>query len=287
MKSVLIIGASGQLGSRILNQLVNDANIGIIVATVRQGRPSIQNPKVVWIKTDVRSDIFLDIFENYKLDIVIHAAWDMHSLENTDMCVKVFEAVLHNHEIEHLIYLSTSAVYGTRSVSNICTENDALVIGKLNSYAEQKRLVEQNLKILYEKNSSKTSVSILRLVGVRETLPFLIKLNSLLPFPSPHTLYRQFIHSSDVIDAIGRLIELQQLRHTSKVIDVYNLSPKPLVLHTFFMPKNIIRYLFKFMWLVTRSSRFLPGKLNLYLHTPVIDGEKGNLLLNKPYREIK
>src|SRR5919112_6816384 len=69
---VVITGASGNVGTSVLEALRDDDEVDSIVGIARR-RPRLRVPKVEWVEADVRDADLTSIFDG--ADAVVHLAW--------------------------------------------------------------------------------------------------------------------------------------------------------------------------------------------------------------------
>jgi nucleoside-diphosphate-sugar epimerase len=140
-KNILITGAAGFIGSNLVKRLLNDLSGATIVGidnmndyydpTLKEYRlAEIEkiyscNPGNSWsfIKGDIADKAVIDgLFEQYHFDVVVNLAAQAgvrYSIENPDAYIQsnligfyhILEACRH-HPVEHLVYASSSSVYG-------------------------------------------------------------------------------------------------------------------------------------------------------------------------------
>ena len=146
-KKILITGSNGFIGSFLTARLLNDyENIEIIgvdnmndyydVRLKKQRLEDLENLKknYTFIEGDISDKQFIDkLFEKNHFDIVVNLAAQAgvrYSLENPEAYIKanmigffnILEAV-RNHPVEHLIYASSSSVYGGNKKVPFSTED--------------------------------------------------------------------------------------------------------------------------------------------------------------------
>src|SRR5215216_8099982 len=69
---VVVVGATGNIGTSTLRALVSDSRVDSILGVARR-RPELEMPKVEWAQADVRSADLTRLFDG--ADAVIHLAW--------------------------------------------------------------------------------------------------------------------------------------------------------------------------------------------------------------------
>ncbi len=139
MKKILVTGSAGFIGANLVKRLFKDLTGVTIVGIDNLNSyydPSLKNYRLEEIdklKTDcidykfVKGDIsdrdLIDsLFEEYKFDVVVNLAAQAgvrYSIENPDVYIEsniigfynILEACRH-HPVEHLVYASSSSVYG-------------------------------------------------------------------------------------------------------------------------------------------------------------------------------
>ena len=135
MKKILITGCSGFIGYHLTKKLLDNYNIiGIdnlndyYDIKLKEDRlKKLEHKNFKYIKCDISNKEELDnIFNKYKFDKVINLAAQAgvrYSLENPDAYIKTniigFYNILENlkkHNIKHLIYASSSSVYGNNEL---------------------------------------------------------------------------------------------------------------------------------------------------------------------------
>jgi len=143
MKTILITGAAGFIGSNLAKALVSDNKIigfdnvnDYYDVNLKKYRLSQLNshPNFTFIKGDLADKQAVDsIFEQYKPDIVVNLAAQAgvrYSIDNPQAYIdsnltgffNILEAC-RNHPVEHLVYASSSSVYGSNKKVPYSTED--------------------------------------------------------------------------------------------------------------------------------------------------------------------
>ena len=112
---VVVIGASGNVGTSVLHALAADGSVDSIVGVARR-LPAMTFPGVEWVRADIRSDDLVPIFRG--ADAVVHLAWliqpsrdeaELRSV-NVDGSARVFRAV-GAAGVGALVYASSVGAY--------------------------------------------------------------------------------------------------------------------------------------------------------------------------------
>ena len=141
MNTILVTGAAGFIGSNLVKRLLNELHNATIVGIDNMNayydvslkeyrlqeleKLSSQAPtvKFQFIKADIADKATIDsLFEKYHFDVVVNLAAQAgvrYSIENPDAYIQsnmigfynILEACRHN-PVEHLVYASSSSVYG-------------------------------------------------------------------------------------------------------------------------------------------------------------------------------
>ena len=140
-KTILVTGSAGFIGSNLVKRLFKDLKEATIVGidnmndyydvSLKEWRNnelsaiSHQTPAINWhfVKGDIASKETIDqLFEDYHFDVVVNLAAQAgvrYSITNPDAYIQsnligfynILEAC-RNHPVEHLVYASSSSVYG-------------------------------------------------------------------------------------------------------------------------------------------------------------------------------
>ena len=160
-KTILITGAAGFIGSNLVKELFNTVDdikiIGIdnmndyydvSIKEYRLEEINKLNKNFIFIKGDISDKDTIDnLFNEYKPSIVVNLAAQAgvrYSITNPDAYIKsnligfynILEACRHN-EVEHLVYASSSSVYGTNK--KVPYSTDDKVDNPVSLYAATKK----------------------------------------------------------------------------------------------------------------------------------------------------
>lgn len=160
-KTILITGAAGFIGSNLVKELFNTVDdikiIGIdnmndyydvSIKEYRLEKINKLNKNFIFIKGDISDKDTIDnLFNEYKPSIVVNLAAQAgvrYSITNPDAYIKsnligfynILEACRHN-EVEHLVYASSSSVYGTNK--KVPYSTDDKVDNPVSLYAATKK----------------------------------------------------------------------------------------------------------------------------------------------------
>ena len=160
-KTILITGAAGFIGSNLVNELFNTVDdikiIGIdnmndyydvSIKEYRLEEINKLNKNFIFIKGDISDKDTIDnLFNEYKPSVVVNLAAQAgvrYSITNPDAYIKsnligfynILEACRHN-EVEHLVYASSSSVYGSNK--KVPYSTDDKVDNPVSLYAATKK----------------------------------------------------------------------------------------------------------------------------------------------------
>ena len=139
MKTILVTGSAGFIGSNLVLRLFKELNEGIIVGldnlndyydpslkyyrigVIEKAKPDGIN--YAFVERSISDKVLVDrLFAEYKFDVVVNLAAQAgvrYSIENPDVYIEsniigfynILETCRHN-PVEHLVYASSSSVYG-------------------------------------------------------------------------------------------------------------------------------------------------------------------------------
>jgi UDP-glucose 4-epimerase len=237
---VVVVGASGNVGTSTLAALANDPQVESIVGVQRR-TPDYSIPKTDWVAGDVTYSSLADVFEG--ADVVIHLAWliqparDLELLRsvNVDGSARVFRAV-RDAGVPALVYASSVGAYSPgpkdRPVDESWPTN-----GIPSSYYARHKAETERLLDSFERENPDTRVVRLRpgLIFKREAgseirrlfagpfLPTALLRPGLIPVvPRTERLVFQAVHSYDV----GEAYRLAAVR---EVHGAFNIAADPVL----------------------------------------------------------
>ncbi len=146
---VVVVGATGNVGTSVLASLADEAAVDSIVGVARR-LPSLESPKTEWIAADVVDADLAEIFRG--ADAVVHLAWliqparDRNKLwrVNVEGSTRAFEAVA-DAEVPTLVYASSVGVYSPGPKDRRVDESWPCNGVRTSFYARHKAEVERRL----------------------------------------------------------------------------------------------------------------------------------------------
>jgi UDP-glucose 4-epimerase len=291
---VVVVGATGNVGTALLRSLADDPAVDSILGIARR-LPATAPAKTDWAAADIDDDELEPLFRG--ADAVVHLAWRiqpsrrLEELWRTNVVgsTRVFEAVA-RAGVPSLVYASSVGVYSPGSKDRLVDETWPREGVATSFYARHKAEVERRLD-RFEHEQPRTRVVRLRpaLIFQRASaqeqrrlfagplLPSLLLRRGRLPFaPSVRGLRFQVVHAADVADAY-RLAALGGARGAFNVAadpvlesDAFAavLEARPLLL-----PPGMVRAAMAAAWRL-RLQPSPPGWLDLGLKTPLLDATR-------------
>ena len=301
---VVVVGATGNVGTSVIEALLEDSAVESIVGIARRV-PDKHLDRVSWVGADMREDDLESHFHG--ADAVVHVAWLFQPARrpmttwsaNVGGTEKVLRAVA-AAQVPALVYASSVGAYSPAESDERVPESWPTDGWQAAAYTREKAYVERLLD-LYEAQNPRTRVVRLRpgFIFRRETageqrrlfmgplVPNRLVRPGLVPvLPLPRGLRFQAVHSAD----IGRAFATAVL---SDARGPFNLAAEPVidaaVLGELFgarplpLPYSAVRSALAAAW----HARMVPAPPELYdafMHLPLMDSGRARADLGwEPY----
>jgi len=160
MKTILVTGGAGYIGSHTLIELINN-NFEVVVIDnlANSSRESLRRVEQItgheipFIEADVRDQSALDdIFTTYDIDSVIHfaglkavgesVAKPLEYYDNNLVSTLALLEAMRKHNVKQLVFSSSATVYGSPSELPL-RETSTVGVGLTNPYGKTKYMIEQ------------------------------------------------------------------------------------------------------------------------------------------------
>lgn len=160
MKTILVTGGAGYIGSHTLIELINN-NFEVVVIDnlANSSRESLRRVEQIagyeipFIEADVRDQSVLDdIFTTYDIDSVIHFAGlkavgesvvkPLEYYDNNLVSTMALLEAMREHNVKQLVFSSSATVYGNPSELPL-RETSTVGVGLTNPYGKTKYMIEQ------------------------------------------------------------------------------------------------------------------------------------------------
>jgi UDP-glucose 4-epimerase len=291
---VVVLGATGNVGTSTLNALASDDRVDSVLGIARR-LPALELPKVEWAAADIRSADLTRLFDG--ADAIIHLAWLIQpsrneaELESVNVVgsERVFSAVA-AAGVPRLVYASSVGTYSPGPKDRLVDESHPTDGIASSFYSRHKAVVE---RILDRFEAASPSVSVARLrpalifkgdaaseirrLFAGPFLPTALIRRSLIPLiPSVRGLRFQAVHSLDV----GAAFSEAALRGAA---GAFNLASEPvldpdrigrlLAARPVTVPQRVLRAMTSLTWHL-RLQPTPPGWLDLALAVPLMSSER-------------
>jgi UDP-glucose 4-epimerase len=269
---VVVIGATGNVGTSLLHVLTQDPAIEEIVGVARR-RPELTLPRTVWVSADVTRDDLSTVVRG--ADCVVHLAWLIQPSRdrattrsvNVDGSRRVFEATA-EAGVPNLVYASSVGAYSPGPKDRRVDESWPTDGIRTSFYSRDKADVE---RLLDDFERRHPAIRVVRLrpglifksqaaSGIRRLfagplLPSPLLRPALIPIvPAIERLRFQVVHSLDVGEPVLDPDELGRLLHA---------RPVPI-------PGRVLRGAVQASWKL-RLQPSPPGWLDMALGVPLMD----------------
>lgn len=160
MKTILVTGGAGYIGSHTLIELINNNfNVVVVDNLVNSSRESLRRVEQItgheipFVEADVRDQSVLDdIFTTYSIDSVIHfaglkavgesVAKPLEYYDNNLVSTLALLEAMRKHSVKQLVFSSSATVYGSPSELPL-RETSTVGVGLTNPYGKTKYMIEQ------------------------------------------------------------------------------------------------------------------------------------------------
>ena len=160
MKTILVTGGAGYIGSHTLIELINNNFEVVVIDNLANSSheslrrvEQIAGHEIPFIEADVRDQSALDdIFTTYDIDSVIHfaglkavgesVAKPLEYYDNNLVSTLALLEAMREHSIKQLIFSSSATVYGSPSELPL-RETSTVGVGLTNPYGKTKYMIEQ------------------------------------------------------------------------------------------------------------------------------------------------
>ena len=303
-KVVLVTGAAGFIGANLVKRLLNEFNsvkvIGIDNITEyydvrlkyeRLQELSAYGDRFVFIKDSIaKKEIVESIFTNYHPQVVVNLAAQAgvrYSITNPDAYIEsnligfynILEACRH-HSVEHLVYASSSSVYGSNK--KVPYSTDDKVDNPVSLYAATKKsneLMAHAYSKLY--NISSTGLRFFTVYGPcgRPDMAYFSFANKLLKGETIQIFNygnckRDFTYIDDVVEGMVRIIQHTPEKRNGedglpvppyKVYNIGNNSPENLFDFVTILQEELI------------AAKVLPSDYNFNKHKELVAMQPGDV----------
>ncbi len=269
-KTILVTGSSGFIGSNLCIRLLNDYDYRVIgidnhndyydvnLKEYRLDKIRKLNKDFIFIKGDISNKSFIDkVFDDYKIDVVINLAAQAgvrYSINHPDVYIEsniigfynILE-VLRSHPVEHLIYASSSSVYGGNT--KVPFSEDDKVDNPVSLYAATKKtneLLAYTYSHLY--GIKATGLRFFTVYGPagRPDMAYFSFTNKLINKEKIKIFnygkcQRDFTYVADIIEGIVRIINKGPI-NSYNLYNIGNNHPENLMDFVYTLANSLIKY---------------------------------------------
>jgi UDP-glucose 4-epimerase len=288
---VVVVGATGNVGTSLLHALARDDEITEIVGVARR-IPATTRPKTTWVSADVERADLAPVFDG--ADCVVHLAWriqpshDLTALHETNVAgsLRVFQAVA-DAAVPSLVYASSVGAYSLGPKDRAVDESWPTDGTPTSFYARHKAQVERLLDrfeakhpevrvvrlrpgLIFQRGSAEEQ----RRYFLGPLFPRALARPGAIPFvPDLPGMRFQAVHADDVADAYRRAVK-------SDAHGAFNVAADPVLdadvlaraldARTVSLPVALVRGAMAVTWRL-RLQPTPPGWLDMGLSVPLMD----------------
>ena len=293
-KTILVTGSNGFIGSNLVSRLLEkypDIHIigvdnmndyyDVSLKQYRLDKLNSLNKYYIFIKGDISDKAFIDrLFDEYHFDIVVNLAAQAgvrYSIENPDVYISsnvigfynILEAV-RNHPVEHLLYASSSSVYGGNKKVPFSTDDK--VDNPVSLYAATKKtneLMAYTYSHLY--GIKMTGLRFFTVYGPagRPDMAYFSFTNKLLKDEKIRIFNygkceRDFTYIDDIVEGIERIM-VQGPKEDYNVYNIGNSHPENLMDFVYTLANALI------------DNGILPKDFNIDEHMELVEMQPGDV----------
>jgi UDP-glucose 4-epimerase len=289
---VVVVGATGNVGTSLVRSLAADPAVTTILGLARR-RPELEHAKTQWLEADIERDDLAAAFAG--ADCVVHLGWriqpshDLAALRRTNVVGsgRVFRAVA-DADVPALVYASSVGAYSPGPKDRPVDETWPTEGIRTSFYARHKAEVE---RLLDEFEAAHPQVRVVRLrpglifkrgsaaeqqrYFLGPLFPRLLARPGAIPVvPDLPRLRFQVVHADDVADAYRRVVVNDGARGAynvaaDPVVDVQELA-RALGARPVKLSPRLVRSIMSVTWRL-RVQPTPPGWLDMGLSVPLMD----------------
>ncbi|MBI5974621.1 UDP-glucose 4-epimerase GalE [Staphylococcus canis] len=156
--AMLVLGGAGYIGSHCVDQLIEKGHDVVVVDNLVKGHQEAIHPKATFHQGDIRDKAFLnEVFKQTQIEGVFHfcayslvgesVGIPLDYFNNNVYGLQVLLEVMLEHDVKHIIFSSTAAVYGEPKRVPIHEEDDKT---PTSPYGESKLMMEKMMHWCHE-----------------------------------------------------------------------------------------------------------------------------------------
>ncbi len=289
-KRILITGAEGYIGKKIIQKLIdNAAYIDVVVGIDIKNSEGYKKENFYFYQCDILSDIPNELIKKYKINTIVHLAsivkapkgmtrGRMYEIDVTGT-KKLYESAIDN-QVKHFIITSSGAAYGYyKDNQEWLKETDAIRGNAEFVYSDHKRLIEEMLLKFREENKYPKQL-ILRAStilgkGVSNQITAMFEKQFVIGIKNTDTPF-VFIWDEDVVNIIYEGI-------VKNKTGIYNLAGDGIItlpeiariLNKKFIPlsRNLLRGILTILQKL-KLTQYGPEQVKFLLYRPVLANDK-------------